>query len=242
MKLLIIRHGDPDYAADSLTPKGWREAELLSRRLEKMEITSFYVSPLGRAKDTASVTLKKMGREARELPWLREISAPVARPGLEESHVPWDWLPADWTAVPAFYDKDRWSGVPAMRAGGVGEVTARACAGLDALLEEHGYRREGALYRAVRPNRGAAALFCHFGVECVMLGHLLGISPMVLWHGFCAAPSSVTTLCTEERRSGAAYFRLSAFGDVSHLSAAGEPPAFAARFCETFDCAQERHD
>ena len=27
MKILIIRHGDPDYAADSLTEKGWREAE-----------------------------------------------------------------------------------------------------------------------------------------------------------------------------------------------------------------------
>ena len=29
MKILIIRHGDPDYSIDSLTEKGWREAELL---------------------------------------------------------------------------------------------------------------------------------------------------------------------------------------------------------------------
>ena len=28
MKLIIIRHGDPDYSIDSLTEKGWREAEL----------------------------------------------------------------------------------------------------------------------------------------------------------------------------------------------------------------------
>ena len=33
MKLLIVRHGDPDYAIDSLTEKGWREAKLLSNRL-----------------------------------------------------------------------------------------------------------------------------------------------------------------------------------------------------------------
>ena len=26
MKLLIVRHGDPDYSIDSLTPKGWRGA------------------------------------------------------------------------------------------------------------------------------------------------------------------------------------------------------------------------
>ena len=33
MKLLIVRHGDPDYAIDSLTETGWAEAELLSHRL-----------------------------------------------------------------------------------------------------------------------------------------------------------------------------------------------------------------
>ena len=45
MKLLIVRHGDPDYAKDSLTEKGWREARYLSERLIKMGIDDFYVSP-----------------------------------------------------------------------------------------------------------------------------------------------------------------------------------------------------
>ena len=30
MRLLIVRHGDPDYSIDSLTEKGWKEAEYLS--------------------------------------------------------------------------------------------------------------------------------------------------------------------------------------------------------------------
>ena len=34
MNIYIIRHAEPDYARDSLTEKGWREAELLSRRLQ----------------------------------------------------------------------------------------------------------------------------------------------------------------------------------------------------------------
>ncbi|MBC7960452.1 MAG: histidine phosphatase family protein [Vallitaleaceae bacterium] len=152
MKLLIIRHGDPDYAIDSLTEKGWREAEYLSKSISDMEVKAFYVSPLGRAKDTASVT------------------------------------------------------------------------------------------RVVRPNNDTLVMFCHFGVECIMLGHLLGISPMVLWHGFCAAPTSVTTLVTEERRKGIASFRMSTFGDIFHLHAAGEKAAFAARFCEMYDNMDERHD
>jgi probable phosphoglycerate mutase len=64
---------------------------------------------------------------------------------------------------------------------------------------------------------------------------------MVLWHGFCAAPTSVTTLITEERDEGIASFRMSAFGDISHLYAAGEEPAFAARFCEMYSNKEERH-
>lgn len=59
MKLVIIRHADPDYSIDSLTEKGWREAELLSDRIAKLDVKEFYCSPLGRAKDTASLTLKK---------------------------------------------------------------------------------------------------------------------------------------------------------------------------------------
>lgn len=31
MRLLIVRHADPDYSIDSLTPAGWEEAKLLGR-------------------------------------------------------------------------------------------------------------------------------------------------------------------------------------------------------------------
>ena len=35
---------------------------------------------------------------------------------------------------------------------------------------------------------------------------------------------------------------MSSFGDISHLYANNEPPAFAARFCEAFENGNERHD
>ena len=73
MKILIIRHAEPDYARDSLTEKGFREAELLSARLCRMSIRDFFVSPLGRARATAAPTLARLGREAEVLPWLREF-------------------------------------------------------------------------------------------------------------------------------------------------------------------------
>lgn len=245
MKLELIRHADPDYSIDSLTPTGWKEAELLSDYLSGQEIAAFYVSPLGRAKDTASLTLKKMNRNATECAWLQEFPARIHRPDLPEGReisCTWDWLPADWTKETRYYDKDTWYTTDVMKDAHVGEIYHQITSGLDQLLAFHGYEREGEYYRAVRPNRDTIALFCHFGLECVLLSHLLGISPMPLWHGTCAAPSSVTTVVTEERRQGIANFRMLSFGSTAHLYAAGEKPSFAARFCETYDNMNERHD
>jgi broad specificity phosphatase PhoE len=39
MRLYIIRHGDPDYATDSLTEVGQREAQALAERLANERLT-----------------------------------------------------------------------------------------------------------------------------------------------------------------------------------------------------------
>lgn len=243
MQILIVRHGDPDYVHDTLTEKGWREAELLADRLSKLDIKEFYVSPLGRAKDTASLTLRKMGREAIELPWLQEfIRAQVDRPDVEGKTIAWDWLPKDWMAEERYYDRNGWVQTPVMQNSNIAEEYRWVSQGIDELLAQHGYLRDGNYYRVECANADRIVLICHFGVECVILSHLLGISPMVLWHNFCAAPTSVTTINTEERRQGIASFRVSAFGDVSHLYAADEPISFQARFCEYYGKEGERID
>ncbi len=243
MRLFVIRHGDPDYERDSLTPRGWREAELLSERLIKEEITDFYVSPLGRARDTASPLLKKLDRTAEVCEWLREFSAQIHRPdqpGKEKNA--WDWLPQDWTCEEEFFRRDLWDKQKVMRDGNVGREYRWVTGCFDTLLAKHGYVRENGIYRAERPNRDTIALFCHFGAACVLLSHLMGVSPMILWHHTVLAPSSLTVVYTEERREGIVSFRAGCLGDTSHLYAAGEKPSFAARFCETYDCKEERHD
>ncbi len=240
MKLLFVRHGDPDYENDSLTPQGWHEAKLLSERLAKLSVKNFYCSPLGRAKDTASVTLKEVSREAEILPWLREFSPQMMHPHGVVT-IAWDWLPEDWTKCPEFFDRERWADHPLFVEANVREAAREVEDGIDSLLKIHGYARDGLFYRAEKANEDRLVFFCHFGVECVVLSHLLNVSPMILWHGACAAPSSVTTVVTEERRKGIAYFRMLSFGDTAHLYVAGEEPSFHARFCETFDNAEQRH-
>jgi probable phosphoglycerate mutase len=204
--------------------------------------TYYYTSPYGRARDTASLTLQKLGRQAEVLTWLKEFDYFIWRPDdTEKKRIPWDWLPQDWTQEPRFYQEEHWAENELMAEGNIGEAYRRVTEQFDELLARHGYRREGRCYRVEKPNHDTIVLFCHFGVESVLLSHLWGVSPMPVWHGFCAQTSSVTTLVTEERRKGIASIRMLAFGDTSHLYVHDEPPAFAARFCEC--CGDDtRHD
>ena len=230
MEILIIRHGDPDYSIDSLTAKGWKEAELLSNKLEKIEIKKFYCSPLGRAKDTASLTLMKKNREAKVVDWLTEIGDACR-----------DYLPSYWTEVEEYYSKDDWYKPKRIKDTYAKEMCDKVTAELDKLLAEYGYVREGNIFRVEKENHDRIALFCHYGVSGAILSYFTGVSPMIYWHHFVALPTSVTTLTTEERREGIATFRISAYGDTGHLYAGGEEPAFAGRFCECFHD-DTRHD
>ena len=47
MKIIIVRHGDPDYSIDSLTEKGWKEAEF---NLAGAELKVAVVNGLGNAR------------------------------------------------------------------------------------------------------------------------------------------------------------------------------------------------
>ncbi len=232
MKLIFIRHGEPDYSIDSLTETGWREAELLAERMAKTEVTEYFVSPLGRAGDTARATLEKTGRTARVLPWLEEFTPRVLRPDRDEPTICWDWLPQDWLADERFLDRRRWSENDVMANGGVRQEYDRVVRAFDDFLAEHGYVRDGLMYRAERPSHDTLAFFCHLAITGVLMSRLMNVSPMAIWQSFAPAPTSVTIFNTEERRSGKAVFRASCVGDISHLYAAGQSPSFAGRFCE----------
>ena len=192
MTIYIIRHAEPDYARDSLTEKGWREAALLSHRLARIPDASYYVSPLGRARDTASLTLKAVGKTAEVLPWLREFDAGYRTDSLihPRGHG-WDFLPSSWTREPMYYDPEGWMHAPSYKTSGIDVVYRSVTEHFDRLLAARGYERGDHLYAAVRPNTENLLLFCHFGVECVLLSRLFDCSPVVLWHHTVALPSSV---------------------------------------------------
>ena len=227
MKLLFIRHAHPDYRLDSLTEKGWREAGYLAKKLEQMKIDEFYVSPYGRALDTASVTMKKIGRNAIECEWLQEYGNPAPRfrsKDYKEWNA-WDKLAGTWENDERFFRYDEWYLNETYAEKGMKEEYHRVIKHFDELLAIHGYEREGHFYKVKEGNNKVLAFFCHFGITAVLLSHLLNVSPMLLWHGTCALPSSITTVVTDERQKGTAMFRMTSFGELSHLELNGELPA-----------------
>lgn len=235
MKILFVRHGDPDYEHDSLTVKGWKEAELLADRLTKLDVRDFYCSPLGRARDTAGVTLNRLRREAVVFDWLREFPARILDPENGERRIAWDLMPRYWTNHADLYDKDKWYSDSIMESGNTEEIYKGVTAGFDSLLVQYGYRRDGMFYRTEGGNKDTIVVFCHLGVELAILSHLLGIAAPVLWQGFFVAPTSVTILATEERNKGEVYFRCKALGDTSHLYMGNEPVSDSGFYPEIWE-------
>lgn len=241
MKILIVRHGDPDYAIDGLTEKGQREAALLADRLCREKITAVYCSTMGRAMRTAEPFLEKTGLEAQYCSWLREFNEnKVQLPYRDRPSGCWDLMPEFVNAHPALYSPTEWMQVDFIRDSGVPQAYRQVCDELDRMLACHGYERSGLHYAVRRSHHDTILLICHYGISCVLLSHLMNCSPYSLFQNAFTAPTSVTTIYTEERVPGVASLRCSGIGDVSHLYAAGEEVSFSGRFCEC--CADDtRH-
>jgi probable phosphoglycerate mutase len=238
MRLIIIRHADPNYEKDSLTPTGFKEADLLADYLLKEKIDYVYCSPLGRAKDTIKPYLEKSGKEAPILPWLEEFHPYVKHP-TTKARVAWDFLPEELTDSRLFTDE--WHKAEIYKGTEVKKRYDEVVGAFDGLMRRHGYEIEGTHYKVLDSNHDTILLSCHFGVSCVLLSRLLHCSPVIFWQGAVMIPSAITRLHSEERREGIASFRMDLYGATPHLDKAGEGRSFAARFCECFSD-DTRHD
>ena len=242
MKILIVRHADPDYSIDGLTEKGEKEACLLADRLCKEDYAQVYCSTMGRARLTIQPTLDRKNITAQYCPWLQEFLKPrIKLPYKDKADYCWDILPEFLEEHPDIYSNKDWTNVDFIKDSNVPEEYNKVCQEFDKVLAGHGYVRQGLNYKVTKANHDTIMFVCHFGLGTVLLSHLINCSPYSIWQNTCLLPTSVTTLYTEERREGLAAFRATAIGDVSHLYAGGEEPAFAGRFCECFTD-NTRHD
>ena len=75
MLLFYIRHGDPIYDPDSLTPLGQEQAKALAKRLIVHGVDKVYSSPSNRARMTAQPLCDLLKKEINICPWADEALA-----------------------------------------------------------------------------------------------------------------------------------------------------------------------
>ncbi|MCC5849288.1 MAG: histidine phosphatase family protein [Verrucomicrobia bacterium] len=216
MKIYLIRHGEPHYPTDSLTPQGKLEAEALADYLGTLKIDRIFSSPMGRAKETASFTAAKTGLAASILDWTAELSI---RNCDGSDYMAWDMNPEN-LRKPEYQDCESWH--PAL------EKIANES---DAWFEELGWKRNGFVYERMQesivPKNIQLALFCHGGFGLTWLSHLLAIPKHYLWSGFFLQTSSVTTILFDERTESKATPRVISLSALPHVYKAGLTPSTA---------------
>ncbi len=240
MKLILIRHGEPDHVHNTLTKQGFKEVEALANAYKTLKFKEIYCSPLERAKLTAEAFLKPHQREPIYLDWLQEFSHMVKVPYDQNKVQNWDFLPSFFTKQEAFYRDDLYLDTEVMKSADINKYYQEVVDSFDQLLAKHGYVREGRYYRVKASSTDTLVFVCHLGIMSVIMSHLMGIPYVVLTQSFICLPSGVTTIVTEEREKGIAQFRCLEYGNVDHLKQAKIIPSFHGRFCEIYD-SEERH-
>lgn len=258
MRLIFIRHGDPDYANDNLTEKGKREVALLTKRVCNWKnITQFYCSPLGRAKATAAPSMEKLGRTPIIFEWLKEFPTNHLDKNGNKTKT-WDIEPEIYCSNPDFFDNEKWCQNDYM-GDDIPKRYKEICDSFDELLKTYGYERNDKGFYNVKnpvpnhnwskpieqyhlksikddyPQEPTLVFFCHLGIMFTIISHLTRLSPMQLWQGFYVAPTSVTVLNSEERNEGQAWFRVERLGDTKHLTNGGEPISSSGYFSSVLD-------
>ena len=177
MRIVSVRHGEPDYAHDCLTERGRIQAQAAAERLREEGIGEIYSSPLGRAAVTAAFTSEALGLPVRTLDYMRELhwGSTDGTPMPADGH-PWDL--ADMLAAEGRDLTDpAWREHPYFRNNKVTAEADHVARKTDEWLRTLGYERNGAYYRCLRPDdrQATVALFSHGGSSAAAMGHILNL-------------------------------------------------------------------
>lgn len=238
MKIIFIRHGDPDYENDCLTNEGAQQAQALAEYMKGIHVDNVYSSPFGRAYLTATACYPK--EKVVVLDWLKEFyGSPTLQDGTVQCCT-WDFFPEYMDEHSYLYDKEKYLHSSELASAGATEKYVDTIAQFDRLLAQHGYQRQGNCYKVTDSNTKTIVCFCHFGLMSVLMSRLMNTSYVLLAQHMCASPSSITTFVSEERQQGVAHFRCLGYGTTPHLVLKNMQNSFSARFCEVFD-SDDRH-
>ncbi len=223
MLLFYVRHGQPVYDPDSLTPMGKRQAEAIGKRLALYGIDRIFASTSNRAVQTAMPTAEMLGKEITQLDFCNEARAweGFALP-IDEKRSAWafqhPWARAQFACReiacnPKWYEDERFANTNFKK--GVEATNAK----VDEWLLSLGYKheREKGCYQAVKPTKERVALFAHQGFGLAFLSSLLDIPYPIFSTHFDIGHSDLTVVKFAEEGKGVVIPRVLTLSNDGHL-------------------------
>lgn len=182
MLLFFIRHGDPTYDPNELTPLGKRQAEALGRRLARYGLDEIYMSSSNRAMQTAYPTCELLKKEATILDWTNEDHAWAQQSiKLPDGGQTWGFFLQDFKD--AFTSKEvrdlanHWYEHPKFKGTDFAEGHLRIRRETLAFLKQLGYEWDETRgqYKNLHTSKDRVALFAHHGFGTNFLSTILDI-------------------------------------------------------------------
>ena len=232
MLLFFIRHGDPDYANDSLTPRGMRQAEALAKRLAVYGIDEIYTSSLNRAILTAKPTCELLGLTPVMCDWAREDNTWQEMTVPREDHpgaVTWPFFTAKYSRLfnlPEVLALGRnWADSPLFADTTFKQGLERTQKAADDFLLSLGYRHDCAkgLYTPEKSNDKRVALFAHQGFGLIFLSCVLDIPYPLFCTHFDIGHSGMTVIEFSRNSEGYVIPKTLQLSNDSHIYKEGLP-------------------
>lgn len=237
MTLFYVRHGEPVYDPDRLTPMGRRQAESVAHRLCQFGVDRVFVSSSNRALETSRPTCEMSKIEPEPaLDWMNELHA-WNELSVEFAPGRRHWCYDDDACLEEFSRPEiralghRWHEHPAFAARpSFGAAVRRMRKEADAWLSSLGYRHdpEKCVYHAENPSDARIALFAHEGAGLLLLSTVLDI-PYPLFAPAFAMGHTGMTVVEFRARGDLCTPRVLQLSSDSHLYRDGLPTNYQNR-------------
>ncbi|MBR5307741.1 MAG: histidine phosphatase family protein [Clostridia bacterium] len=236
MLFYYIRHGDPIYEPDSLTPLGLRQAEAVGKRLSQYGLDKIYTSTSERAVLTSKPTCEMLRMEAELLDFANETHAyrELTINRASDGKKGWLFHSADGRQILTNPELRalgfKWYEHESIAKYNFAKGMERIADNADALFASLGYEHErySGRYRAVSPNKKRVALFAHQGFGIAFLSLVLDIPYPYFALSFDMTHTGVTVI--EFPDDGEySYPRILTYSDMSHIYREGLPAVYNKR-------------
>ena len=232
MLLFYVRHGDPIYNPDQLTPLGERQAEAIGKRLAAHGIDKIYSSTSNRAFQTAKPLAEMLKKDIEQIDFMNEGNA-WSKITFVKSDGKRGWIPDNAEPLGIILSPemkqygDRWFDHPSFKDYGYEEYLKKTDADIDALLASHGYvhNREPGYFTAEKPTDEKIAIFAHAGFGSVFFSSLLGI-PYHKYSLIYDMQHTGMTVVNFKNVGGVYLPKLLTFSNDGHLYKEGLPTAY----------------